>query len=71
MPMVIARHKVQDYGKWRTAFDLDVEAQKAAGLTNPRVLRSVDDKNEVVILFDIKDLKKLRNLLRLLVSKKL
>jgi hypothetical protein len=33
-------------------------AQKSAGLTNPRVFRSSDDNNEVVILFDTDDTKK-------------
>ena len=30
-------------------------AQKDAGLTQPRLFRSADDHNEVVILFDMKD----------------
>jgi hypothetical protein len=41
--------------KWRSAFDRHAGAQKSAGLTNPRVFRSADDKNELVILFDTKD----------------
>jgi len=34
------------------AFDSHSAMQKAAGLSNPRVLRSADDKNEIVIIFD-------------------
>ena len=48
MGMMIIRHKVSDYGKWRPAFDQHAAMQKAAGLNNPRVLRSADDKNEIV-----------------------
>ena len=55
--MLIIRHKVKDYSKWRPAFDRHVGAQKLAGLTNPRLLRSADDKNELMIVFDTKDMK--------------
>ena len=56
--MLIVRHKVKDYAKWRPVFDADAANQKAAGLSNPRVMRSADDKNEIVLLFDCKDTKK-------------
>ena len=58
MGMMIIRHKVSDYGKWRPAFDQHAAMQKAAGLNNPRVLRSADDKSEIVIIFDTTDTKK-------------
>jgi hypothetical protein len=58
MGIMIIRHKVSDYGKWRPAFDSHSAMQKAAGLSNPRVLRSADDKNEIVIIFDTADTKK-------------
>ena len=61
MGMLIIRHKVKDYGKWRPGFDQHAKAQKSAGLTNPRVFRSSDDKNEVVILFDTDDGKKAKD----------
>src|SRR6516225_4927518 len=54
---MIVRHKVKDYRSWKKAFDGHASAQKAAGLTKPRVLRSADDPNEIVILMDYKDLK--------------
>jgi len=58
MVMMIIRHKVSDYGKWRPQFDSHSAMQKGAGLSNPRVLRSADDKNEIVIIFDAADTKK-------------
>ena len=61
MGMLIIRHKVKDYGKWRPAFDRHAGAQKSAGLTHPRVFRSSDDKNEVVILFDTDDTKRAKD----------
>ena len=45
MGMLIVRHKVKDYAKWRPLFDGHVAKQKAAGLSHPRVLRSADDKS--------------------------
>ena len=61
MGTLVIRHKVRDYSKWRPAFDSHVGAQRSAGLTNLRVFRSSDDKNEVVILFDTDDTKKAKD----------
>ena len=57
MGLMIVRHKVKNYGSWKKAFDGHAGAQKAAGLTKPRLFRSADDPNEIVILLDYKDLK--------------
>jgi hypothetical protein len=59
--MLIIRHKVSDYGKWRRIRSHSA-MQKAAGLSNPRVLRSADDKNEIVIIFDTTDTNKAKEL---------
>jgi hypothetical protein len=61
MGMMIIRHKVSDYDKWRPEFDSHSAMQKGAGLSNPRVLRSADDKNEIVIIFDAADTKKAKD----------
>ena len=58
MGLLIVRHKVKDFATWKKAFDGHAAAQKQAGLTKPRqprLFRSADDHNEVVILFDMKD----------------
>jgi hypothetical protein len=39
-------------------FDAHADKRTAAGLSNPRVCRSADDKSEIVILLDTKDTKK-------------
>ena len=49
---------MKDYAKWRPLFDGHVAKQKAAGLSHPRVMRSADDKSEIVIIFDDMDTKK-------------
>jgi hypothetical protein len=62
MGMMIIRHKVRDYGQWQPIFDGDVERQKAAGLSNPRVYHSADsNKIEIVVVFDAKDTKKAKD----------
>jgi hypothetical protein len=61
MGTLIISHRVKDYSTWRPVFDRHTKAQKSAGLTNPRVFRSSDDKNEVVILFDTDDTKKAKD----------
>ena len=61
MGMLVIRHKVKDYGTWRPAFDRHASAQKSAGLSNPRVFRSSDDPNEVVIFFTTNDTAKAKN----------
>ena len=58
MGMLMIRHKVKDYDQWRPMFDKHSLMQQAAGLSNPRVFRSADDKSEIVVVFDTKDTKR-------------
>jgi len=53
----------QDYNEWRPGFNRHARAQQSAGLTNPRVFRSSDNQNEVIILFDTDDTKKAKDFL--------
>jgi hypothetical protein len=55
---MMVHHKVTDFAKWLPVFKTDKANQVAAGLTNPRVMHSTDDANDVVILFDYADLAK-------------
>ena len=48
MGMMIIRHKVSDYGKWRPQFDLHLYDK--GGFSN-RGVCSADDKNEIVAPF--------------------
>jgi hypothetical protein len=61
MGILIVRHKVKDYSTWRPEFDRHASAQKSASLTNPRVFRSSDDPNEVVIFFTTSDTAKAKD----------
>ena len=61
MGMLIIRHKIKDYDKWRPMFDEHSLMQQAAGLSNPRVFRSADDKSEIVVVFDTRDTKRAKD----------
>ena len=53
--VLVIRHKVQEYAKWRPAFDGDLARQEAAGLRNPVVYRSTDDGTDIVMRWDAAD----------------
>jgi len=55
---VLIRHKVADFAKWKPAYDAHAPTRQAAGLREERLLRGIDDPNEVVLLFAGDDLKK-------------
>ena len=52
MVHVIVRHKVADYSRWKEAFDAHLNARKAAGETEARVMVSADDPRELTLFFD-------------------
>ena len=55
MAAMIVRHPVRDYGAWRPVFDAHEAARTAAGLTNGRVLRSAENPNDLLLLFEMAD----------------
>jgi len=57
---ILIRHKVQDYKTWKAAFDAHALKRTEAGLTERYLLRSLDDPNEVVALFEATDLDRAR-----------
>ena len=57
----VIHHKVADYAKWRPFFDGDKANQQAAGLTNPRVYRSLASANDITIVFDMADAAKAKS----------
>ena len=56
MPFVLVRSKVKDFKTWKPVYDGHQPARTAAGLTEKYLLRSADDANEIVILFEAQDL---------------
>jgi hypothetical protein len=60
MPHVLIRHKVQDFAKWKPGYDGHLPARQAAGLTERLLARNADNPNEVILLFEARDLGKAR-----------
>ncbi len=50
MPYVFAKHKVEDYAKWKTAFDQAIELRQAGGEQSAQVFQLHDDDNDLVML---------------------
>lgn len=53
MPYVAIRHRVSNYEVWRAYFDGDSRRQRDAGVLSRRVYRTLQDKRDVRILFEI------------------
>ncbi len=49
MAHLFIRHKVSDYGKWRSAFDEAIKMRKDAGELSSRVFRMADDPNNLLL----------------------
>jgi hypothetical protein len=58
MNYILIRHKITDFGKWKPAYDAHASARAAAGLKEERLLRNIDNPNEVILLFGAQDLNK-------------
>ena len=58
MTHVLVRHNVADFAKWKPVYDAHLAARQKAGLREKNLLRSVNNPNEVVLLFEAEDLKK-------------
>ena len=60
MTFLLVRHKVKDFDAWKRVFSSHIQAQKEAGLGVERILRNLDDPNDVVLLFEVFDIDKAR-----------
>jgi ribosome-binding factor A len=60
MPYLMVRLKVRDFPQWKRVFDSHAEAQRQFGLRLEKVVRNLDDPNEVVTWFEVTDLAKAR-----------
>ena len=52
MVYVIVRTKVKDYGSWRSVFNELAESRKAHGEKSSQVFQSVQNPNDITILFE-------------------
>ena len=53
---LLVRHKVRDFSEWKRGYDTHLPKRAEAGLTEKHLLRGANDSNEVVLLFQVKDL---------------
>ena len=57
---MLVRHKVADFSQWKRGYDAHLPKRAEAGLTEKHLLRGAQDPNEVVLLFEAKDLGRAR-----------
>ena len=50
--ILVTRHKVEDYARWKSAFDGDTEMRKGAGEKSYQIFHTDDDPNNLAILFE-------------------
>jgi hypothetical protein len=60
MPYVVVRHQVDNYEKWKVAFDAQRDARRASGSRGGHVCRSIDEPSELVIVLEWDDLERAR-----------
>ena len=53
---LLIRHRVRDFSEWKRGYDTHLPKRAEAGLTEKHLLRGANDPNEVVLLFEAKDL---------------
>ena len=61
---VLIRHKVRDFSQWKRGYDAHLPKRNEAGLTEKHLLRGASDPNEVIILFEAKDIKRAEDFAR-------
>src|SRR5260221_10184727 len=61
MNHLLIRHSVADFTKWKEAYDAHASARENAGLKEMHLLRNTDQMDEVVILFEVRDIQKARD----------
>jgi quinol monooxygenase YgiN len=62
MPYLIIRHKVEDYDRWKPVFDDHGPTRAEFGSTGYQLLRSADNPNELVMIFEVQDIDRVKEL---------
>lgn len=55
---VLIRHRVRDFAEWKKAYDQHLAKRTEATVKERHLLHSASDPNEVVLLFEIGDMKR-------------
>ncbi|MGE5172525.1 MAG: hypothetical protein ACM3MD_01725 [Betaproteobacteria bacterium] len=56
MTYSLFKGRVKDFTTWKESFDSVKMKRREAGITEKYVLRGVDDRNEVILLLEVKDI---------------
>jgi quinol monooxygenase YgiN len=56
MVTMFARHKVNDYGTWKSAYDQFAATRQKKGVTGASVHRDVEDPSIIIVTHQFKDL---------------
>ena len=56
MPYVLVTQRVQNYPKWRRAFEDNADAREEAGSTGGHIFRDVEDREEITLFLAWDDL---------------
>ncbi|MGB2958375.1 MAG: antibiotic biosynthesis monooxygenase [Bacteroidota bacterium] len=63
MPSIIIKHTVQDFPKWKTAFDEHAETRKAGGCLGGKLFQDAKDPNHLTIVMHWDSLQKAQGFL--------
>ena len=61
MRYLLIRHRAADFATWKAAYDAHASARAAAGLKDKELLRDINDQNQIVLLFEVSDLKRAKD----------
>ena len=62
MPYMIIRNEIEDYARWKPIFDDHGPTRAEFGSTGYQLMRSVDDPNELLMVFEVRDLDRAKEL---------
>ena len=63
MAIVILSHKVENFKKWKSIYDQDVERRTKAGLKEIVVGQKADEPNMVYMIFETNDTSKVKEMI--------
>jgi hypothetical protein len=58
MAHLLIRHRVQDFERWKAAYDAHQPARASAGLTDLRLWHNLEDPDDIFLLFEAVDVAK-------------
>ncbi len=56
MTYLLFKTRVKDFGKWKESFESVRERRREAGITEKYILRGVEDRDEAILLLEVKDI---------------